>query len=455
MASPEFPRGFLWGTATAAYQVEGATREGGRGESIWDRFCRVPGAILGGDTGDVACDHYHRWRDDVRLMRELGLGAYRFSIAWPRIFPLGTGRLNGPGLDFYEALVDSLLAAGIRPVATLYHWDLPQALQDRGGWTNRDTASWFADYAAAATKRLGDRVADWITINEPFVAAFIGHHEGIHAPGLRNRNAAVQAAHVLLLAHGRAAQACRQVSPARPRIGIALNLHTVYPLGDGGADEEAARMADGQFNRWYLDPLLRGAYPADVMDAYGRAGEAPRIEPDDLPLLATNRPDFIGVNYYFPHRVRAPKAAGLPGYDLCQVPGAPRTEMGWEIYPDGLSDLLARLKRDYDDPVLMITENGAAFPDTAISSSGEVQDDDRIDYLAGHLGAVRNAIRSGVRVEAYFLWSLMDNFEWSFGYSRRFGIVRVDFTTQARTGKKSARWYRQLIAGNGRTLPPD
>jgi beta-glucosidase len=451
MAEETFPPGFLWGAATAAYQVEGGARDGGRGESIWDRFCRVPGAIRGGDTGDVACDHYHRWREDVRTMRELGLRAYRFSIAWPRVFPAGRGAVNRAGLDFYESLVDTLLEAGIRPAATLYHWDLPQPLQDKGGWTNRDTASWFADYAAAVCAKLGDRVGAWMTINEPQVAAFCGYGEGVHAPGIRDLAAAVQAAHVLLLAHARAAQACRQGRTARLRIGIALNLHPVYPAGDSDADEEAAGMADARANRWYLDPLLRGVYPQELLAAYTRAGAAPRIEPDDMPLLAVHRPDFIGVNYYFPLRVRADSSAEVIGFSNVEPRGVETTGMGWEVYPRGLSDILARLRKDYDDPAMMITENGAAFGDAAIES-GQIQDDDRIGYLAGHLEELGRAIAAGAKVEAYFLWSLMDNFEWAQGYSKRFGIIHVNNATQERTWKKSAGWYRGVIASNGTSL---
>jgi beta-glucosidase len=446
-----FPAGFLWGAATAAYQVEGAAHEGGRGESIWDRFCRVPGAVRGGDTGDVACDHYHRWQEDVAIMRELGLRAYRFSVSWPRVFPTGRGAVNRAGLDFYDSLVDALLGAGIMPAATLYHWDLPQALQEKGGWTNRDTASWFADYAAAVCARLGDRVGAWMTINEPQVAAFCGHHEGVHAPGLRDLPAAVQAAHVLLLAHGRAAQACRQASSARLRIGIALDLHPVYPDRDSDADEEAARMADVQANRWYLDPLLRGVYPPELLSAYTKAGAAPRIEPDDLPLIFAQRPDFIGVNYYFPQRVRADRKDRVLGFSNVDPHDVDTTDMGWEIYPRGLSDILGRLRKDYDDPAMMITENGAAFAD-APNERGQIQDDDRIRYLAGHLEELGNAMAAGARVEAYFLWSLMDNFEWAQGYSKRFGIIHVNNVTQARTWKKSAEWYREVIASNGTFL---
>lgn len=451
MATNQFPSGFLWGAATSAYQVEGGAREGGRGESIWDRFCGVPGAIRGGDTGDVACDHFHRWREDVADMHRLGLRAYRFSIAWPRVFPAGRGPVNRAGIDFYDGLVDALLEAGVTPAATLYHWDLPQALQDKGGWTNRDTASWFADYAAFVCARLGDRVGAWMTLNEPQVVAFFGHYEGGLAPGLRDLAAAVQAGHVLLLAHGRAAQACREAGGARLRIGIALDLHPVYPSGDTDADEEAARMADAQANRWFLDPLLRGAYPPELLAAYTRAGAAPRVEPDDLRLIAGQRPDFIGVNYYFPQRVRADSSARVLGFSNVEPHGVETTETGWEVYPRGLSDLLERLRHDYDDPALMITENGAAFADARIEH-GQVQDDDRIRYLKGHLEELGSAIAAGARVEAYFLWSLMDNFEWSQGYSKRFGIIHVDDVTKARTWKKSAEWYRDVIASNGGSL---
>ncbi len=446
-----FPREFLWGAATAAYQIEGAVREDGRGESIWDRFCGVPGAVSNGDTGEVACDHYHRWRDDVENMRDLGLTAYRFSVAWPRLFPQGRGKLNRKGLDFYESLVDALLAARIRPVITLYHWDLPQALQDGGGWTNRDTASWFAEYAACLFTHFGDRVTTWFTINEPQCAAFLGHEKGIHAPGIRSLGTAVQAAHILLRAHALAVDACRQLGHGDQRIGIALDLHTTYPFTDGVSDIEAARLADGQANRWYLDPLFKGTYPADVMERYARHGVAPRMEPDDLALLAAHPADFIGVNYYSPARVYASDAGGVLGFAHGERKDCPRTAMGWEIHPEGLSEMLVRLKTDYGDPELMITENGAAFPDLKVTN-GQVQDDDRIAFLAAHLREVRRAIRAGVKLKGYFAWSLMDNFEWSSGYARRFGITHVNYHTQARTWKKSAGWYQSVIASNGSVL---
>ena len=451
MQSTGFPKGFLWGAATAAYQVEGAVHDDGRGESIWDRFCRKPGAIAGGDTGDVACDHYHRWREDVDNMHALGLSAYRFSVAWPRVFPLGHGRVEQRGLAFYDALVDALLAAGIEPAVTLYHWDLPQALQEKGGWTNRDTASWFADYAECLFTHLGDRVKIWMSLNEPQVSAFLGHASGVHAPGLKDYGAAVQASHVLFRAHSLAVQAYRQVSHAVHRIGIALDLHAVHPFTDGMSDIEAAQLADGITNRWYLDPVLKGAYPADVMALYQRKQVAPHVLPEDLKLLAENRADFIGVNYYFPTRVYASDGGAIVGYEEGMGKECTRTSMGWEISAPDLHDLLVRIHNDYSGPTLMITENGAAFEDGRVEH-GIVQDDDRIAYIAEHLVEARRSVEHGVKLEGYFLWSLMDNFEWSMGYGKRFGITHVDYKTLGRTWKKSARWYQSVIGSNGSTL---
>jgi beta-glucosidase len=451
MSKPEFPQGFLWGAATAAYQIEGAVKEDGRGESIWDRFCTVPGAIHGGDTGDVACDHYHRWKDDVENIKDLGLSWYRFSTAWPRIYPEGRGKVNRRGLDFYEALVDGLLAAGIEPALTLYHWDLPQTLQDAGGWANRDTASWFADYAECLFTHLGDRVKTWMTVNEPQCAAFVGHLDGRHAPGIKDFGTAIQASHVLLRAHALAVNACRQNCPSGTRIGIALDLHTMYPHSDGVSDEEAVKRADGRVNRWFLDPVVRGRYPQDIMEIYARNKLAPRMEPDDEATFSANPVDFIGVNYYFPQRVYASDAGGVLGFEYAQPKDFPRTEMGWEVYPRGLYDLLIRIKNEYGDPELAITENGAAYKDNTWDK-GQVQDDDRIEYLDGHMREMLHAIQDGVKLRGYFLWSLMDNFEWGFGYSKRFGITHVDYATQARTWKKSASWYQAVIASNGRTI---
>jgi beta-glucosidase len=452
MAAHGFPEGFLWAAATASYQIEGAVREDGRGESIWDRFCRTPGRIANGDTGDVACDHYHRWREDVENMRALGLSAYRFSIAWPRVFPEGRGRLNRKGVDFYSGLVDALLAAGIEPVPTLYHWDLPQALQDKGGWPNRDTAHVFADYAAALFQALGDRVKTWITLNEPWVSAFAGYAMGVHAPGTTDFGQAVEASHVLLLAHALALQAYRQVSPAKGKIGITLDLHPVYPHSDSAEDAAAALVADGYHNRWFLDPVFHGSYPEDILGLYRAKGKAPRIQTADLELFRSMRADFLGVNYYFPLRVfRTDLHHPILGFEAILPPGCQKTDMGWEVYPKGLHELLTRLARKYDNPLLFITENGAAFPDDR-EAGGQVQDDDRVAYIQSHLRECHHAIRDGVRLGGYFVWSLMDNFEWAFGYSRKFGISRVDYRTLSRTWKKSASWYQKVIATGGASL---
>lgn len=451
MSETAFPEGFLWGAATAAYQIEGAAREDGKGESIWDRFCRVPGAIRNGDTGDVACDHYHRWRTDVENMRDLGLKAYRFSVSWARIFPLGRGKPNRRGLDFYQTLIDALLEHHIEPALTLYHWDLPQALQDRGGWLARDTASWFTEYAAFLFSALGDRVRTWITINEPWVAGFIGYAEGIHAPGLRGLAKGVEASHVLLMAHARAVEAYRQVSSAKGRIGIALDLHPVYPLTDGISDQEAARVADGNKNRWFLDPVFTGEYPADMRELYAQSGIAPRVEPGDGEVLRSNPPDFLGVNYYFPQRAAASQKHPVLGFENRVPRDCKTTEMGWEVFPPGLYDLLMRLKADYGDPGMMITENGVACRDEK-REGDQIADDDRIEYIGAHLAEARRAIADGAKVQGYFAWSLMDNFEWAEGYSKRFGLTHVDYKTQARTWKKSACWYRGVIETNGAAL---
>jgi beta-glucosidase len=446
MEEIRFPAAFLWGAATAAYQIEGAVREDGRGESIWDRFSHSPGRVAGGDTGDVACDHYHRVSEDVELMKELGLTAYRFSTAWPRIFPAGGGKLNHPGLDFYQRLVDALLAAGIQPCLTLYHWDLPQALQDRGGWVNRDTARYFADYAAAMFEHLGDRVKLWITHNEPWVSAFAGHLSGEHAPGLTDWKAALQSAHHLLLSHALAVGRFRAGREAGG-IGITLNLSPVEPATDTEQDMEAASRADAFLNRWFLEPVFRGRYPAGLSGLLAARHDAPRIDPDDLKLLAGSRIDFLGVNYYFRVLARAPRSADRL-YDTVIPPGAQRTDMGWEVYPRGLSDLLVRLHREYRPPRLYVTENGAAFPDHP-DAEGRVQDSERLAYIRDHLREAWRAVsEEGVPLAGYFVWSLLDNFEWACGYARRFGIVRVEPGSLRRTWKQSAYFYRDLIARN-------
>jgi beta-glucosidase len=438
MSHPVFPEGFVWGAAASAYQVEGAVTEDGRGESIWDRFATQPGAISNGDTGVVACDSYHRFGEDLRLLRELGISAYRFSISWPRIVPDGRGRVNPAGLDFYERIVDELLANDIEPYVTLYHWDLPQALEDAGGWPARDTVEAFTEYVEAVAARLGDRVSNWITQNEPWVVSWLGYGLGIHAPGRRSPADALAAAHHVLLAHGRAAEVLRREAP-RARVGVTVDLYPMYPETDSDADSHAARLLDGSRNRWFLEPVLGLGYPADMLEHYRAI--LPAIEEGDLDTIGAPL-DFLGVNYYSRAVVRAGTDPGAPVQ--LDVPGVERTQMGWEVYPEGLKDLLVRMQRDYELPDVYITENGAAYPDTR--TNGSVADPSRISYLERHLGALRDAISEGVPVRGYFLWSLLDNFEWAFGFSRRFGIVYVDFDTLERVPKDSFLWYRDLIA---------
>jgi beta-glucosidase len=442
------PPGFRFGVATAAYQIEGAAREDGRGESIWDRFAHTPGRVAGGDTGDVACDHYHRWRSDLDLMAALGVEAYRFSIAWPRVMPDGTGAVSAPGLRFYRRLAEGLRERGIEPIATLYHWDLPQALQDRGGWAARDTGERFADYASVIGAELGDVVSEWITINEPWVVAFQGHAHGTKAPGMRDWATALRASHHALLAHGLGTQALRAVVPDA-KVGITLNLAPVHPAGPD--DISAALRMDGHLNRWFLDPLGRGAYPDDMLELYERRfGPLDAVQAGDLSAIATPT-EFMGVNYYAPMRVRA-DASGHP-LDVGQAaPHPPTTAMGWEVAPDGLRELLVRVRDDYGDVPIYVTENGASYDDPPVQD-GRVDDPERTAYLESHLTALRAAVAEGVRVERYCVWSLLDNFEWEHGYAKRFGIVFVDYETQRRIPKRSGLWYRDYIArarGGGR-----
>jgi beta-glucosidase len=419
-----FPPGFLWGTATAAYQIEGAWDADGKGPGIWDAFCRIPGTIEDGSSGDVACDHYHRFEEDLDLLAELGARAYRFSISWPRVLPDGTGRVNAAGLDFYDALVDGLLARGIRPFVTLYHWDLPQALQERGGWMRDDVPSWFAAYADVVASRLGDRVHDWITLNEPQVTAFAGHAAGLHPPGLKSTGAALAAAHRLLLAHRAGADALRAADPAAS-VGIALNLSPAHATTPD--DEAAARLADGVHNRWFLDPLFGRGYPQDVVEHYGDLAPRP-IDGYDGTL------DFLGVNYYMRHLVRASPR----GYETI-APEGPLTEMGWEVYPAGLTEILERVHRDYAPRAVYVTENGAAFPDAP-----DGDDPERVDYLRSHFAAAADALGRGVPLAGYFVWSLLDNFEWHNGFTKRFGLVFVDYATQRRTVKSSGRFFAEV-----------
>lgn len=437
----QFSTDFIWGAATASYQIEGGVGEDERSESIWDRFCATPGKVLNGDSGAVACDHYHRWREDIALMQSLNLQAYRFSIAWPRIIPTGRGAVNAKGLDFYDQLVDNLLEAGITPYATLYHWDLPQILQDKGGWTNRDTAFAFAEYAEAVLKRLGDRVVGWITHNEPWCAAFLGYRNGHHAPGLTDPRAAVAAVHHLLLSHGLAMPLIRQYAP-QAKAGITLNLTPFYAATPGSVDEEAVRIADCEQNRLFLDPLFNGYYPADHALMQEMAAEL--IQPSDLATIAAPL-DFLGINYYRRSVVKSDPTN--PNNVIELHPEGIYTTMDWEIYPEGLYALLTRLQRDYPSHY-MITENGASSNDVP-AASGHVYDELRLDYFREHFRQAHRAINAGVKLDGYFVWSLMDNFEWAFGYERRFGIIYVDYQTQQRIIKESGHWYSRVIANNG------
>lgn len=436
-----FPREFLWGVAASAYQIEGAVDADGRGESIWDRFSHLPGTTVNGATGDIACDHYYRWPADVAIMHALGVTAYRFSISWPRVIPDGRGAVNAAGLDFYDRLVDTLLEAGVAPWVCLYHWELPLPLEDAGGWRVRSTVDAFAEFVATVARRLGDRVRDWLPLNEPWSSAFLGHWKGNHAPGHRDMAEALLVGHTLLLAHGRAIAAIRQHCPDA-RIGIALHLESAYPASDKEEDVAAARRYDGWHNRWFLDPLAGRGYPDDMAARFGAA--MPRIEPDDLAVIA--RPmDFLGVNYYTSAFLRDGPGDPPIGVAKVQPPDAEYTTMDWLIYPPGLFDLLQRLTRDYAFPALYLTENGASFDDPP-PRDGRVPDPKRQRYLAEHLMQVRRALDAGIDLRGYFIWSLLDNFEWEFGYTKRFGLTYVDFQTLHRVVKDTGHWYARLIA---------
>ena len=440
-----FPDGFLFGAATAAYQIEGSPLADGAGPSGWHRFAHTPGLVANGDTGDVACDHYRRYREDFLLMMELGLDAYRFSIAWGRVLPEGTGRVNQQGLDFYRRLLDALGEAGIAAMATLFHWDLPAALDDRGGWLNRDSASWFAEYASVVFRALDDRVALWVTLNEPAVVTHCGYLYGIHAPGHRNLFEAPIAAHNLLRAHAEAVRAYR--AEGRKPIGLVVSLEPKYPSTPEPADVAAAARDDAFTNRWFLDPVFLGRYPEELRDVFGEAW--PEVSGGDLELLRTPV-DFIGVNYYTRGVVRD-DAAALPLRVARVRQEAAHTEMGWAAYPRGLFDILMAVRERYGDVPLYVTENGAAFADPPPSQDG-VRDPRRVDYLSEHLRAVRQAMAGGVDVRGYFAWSLLDNFEWHLGYTKRFGLVHVDYATQRRTPKASARFYAEVIRSRGASL---
>ncbi|MFD7294591.1 GH1 family beta-glucosidase [Streptomyces sp. NPDC059897] len=459
-----FPAGFLWGAATASYQIEGAVREDGRTPSIWDTFSHTPGKVVNGDTGDVAVDHYHRWRDDVRLMADLGLTAYRFSVAWPRVQPTGRGPAVQRGLDFYRGLVDELLAHGIKPVVTLYHWDLPQELESAGGWPERDTAHRFAEYAGLVGEALGDRVESWVTLNEPWCSAFLGYGSGVHAPGRTDPAAALRAAHHLNLGHGLASSVLRGVLPARANIGISLNPSVVRALTDAPADLDARRRIDALANRVFTGPLLKGAYPRDLITDTAAVTDWSFVRDGDT--AAIHQPlDFIGLNYYTPAVVSAarpdqdgPRLDGHGASEHTPWPGADGvafhrasgelTAMDWPVDPTGLTDLLLDHTAQAPGVPLYVTENGAAYEDV-VDAEGRVHDPDRIAYLHGHLAAVHEAIEQGADVRGYFLWSLLDNFEWAYGYGKRFGAVYVDYETQERIPKSSAAWYSRVARAGG------
>ena len=448
MAGEVFPDGFVWGAATASYQIEGAVREDGRGPSIWDDFSHTPGKVVHGETGDIACDHYHRWRDDIGLMRDIALPNYRLSLSWPRILPEGTGRIESKGLDFYDRLIEGLLENGIEPWLTLHHWDLPSALYDQGGWVSRDTTGAFATFTDIVTRRYGDRVKHWITLNEPWCSAFLGYVTGIHAPGHRNLKDGLQVMHHLLLAHGLAMPVIRANVPDA-QAGICLNPAPMYPYGDSQEDLDAAQREDGLRNRVWFDPLAGRGYPEDMVDLFRPIW--PEIGQNDMTIVAAPT-DFLGVNFYNPDYIEADNKPPLYSRGV-KPPNLPRTDMDWIIEPSGLTDIVTRINTDYGDvwKKQYIFENGASYDDRL--EHGAVDDRKRARYIHDHLVALHKAIDNGVPVDGYFVWSLMDNFEWAEGYSRRFGIIYVDYKTQERTIKRSGKWYAEVVSGNELVSP--
>ncbi len=440
----QFPEGFMWGCATAAYQIEGAVNEGGRGESIWDRYSHTPDKVLNGDTGDIACDHYHRYVEDVKLMKDIGINAYRFSIAWSRIIPSGKGLINRKGIDFYNKLIDALLEKDIEPVVTIYHFDLPQALEDMGGWANRDIAYYFSDYAEVLFKNYGDRVKFWITENEPICVSY-GYYPGVGwetAPGVKDINKMVSSIHHLLLAHGLAVRKYRESLNGTGKIGIAINIEPVYPNSQNPDDLKSAKLDDAFLNRMFLDPLFYGRYPVELQEIFGRDLE---ISKEDKEIIASPF-DFLGVNYYTRKISKYNPNGGFLKSSVVKPKEADYTDMGWEIFPQGLYDILIRIKNEYRNPVIYITESGCAINDKL--ENGKISDLKRIAYLKGHFKMAHKAISDGVKIKGYFVWSLMDNFEWTFGRSKRFGMVYVDYPTQKRIPKESARWYSKVIEKN-------
>ncbi|MDD2920222.1 GH1 family beta-glucosidase [Rhodoferax sp.] len=439
----DFAPDFRWGCSTSSYQIEGAVHADLRGESIWDRFCATPGHIRDGSSGAVACDHYHHWPEDLDLARSLGTNAYRFSIAWPRIFTNGRGSVPNPkGLDFYSRLVDGMLERGLEPWVTLYHWDLPQALQDQGGWVNRDTIDAFVEYADVVSRHLGDRIQHWITHNEPWCTAFHGNYEGVHAPGLKDFKTALQVSHNVLVSHGLAIPVIRRNAP-NACIGAALSLHPLKPASDSAQDLAATTRHDGLRNRWFLDPLHGRGYPADIWKILG--ANAPVVQDGDLAAIATST-DFLGVNYYFPEIVADAPGQGVMSTRVIETPNVERTAFGWEVSPEGMVALLSRVARDYQPAAIYLTENGSTYDDV-VGADGEINDVERRRYLMRHIAAAREIVAQGIPVKGYFAWSLLDNFEWAEGYIRRFGLTHVDFDTQQRRLKASGKWYRDFLQG--------
>ena len=450
----EFPKDFVWGSATASYQIEGAWDEDGRKPSIWDTFCDTPGKVEGGVSGRVACDHYHRWQEDLELIKRLGLDSYRLSLAWPRIIPEGRGAVNAKGFDFYNRLIDALLEAGIRPNVTLYHWDLPQPLEDKGGWTNRDTALAYGDYAVEVVKMLGDRVDLWATLNEPQVFVHHGYEHGVHAPGRReNRATVLQCIHNVLLAHGLGMKAIRDHGKPGTEAGIVWAPNPIWPASEKAEDVEAAKRHWRMSNDWWIDPVVRGEYPSDVKALLG--ADAPKVEDGDMALISAPI-DYMGLNYYSPARTAADPGSESGFKVLPPAPDAPRPSMPeWEIFAPGLQNLLVQFKRHYGDIPLYISENGMSIAEDSVGPDGKVHDPRRIDFLRDHLVSVHRALQAGVKVKGYYVWSLLDNFEWGYGYNQRFGITHVDYQTLVRTPKDSFDWYASVVKANGlRCEPP-
>jgi beta-glucosidase len=440
----KFSQEFKWGAATASYQIEGAYNQDGRGLSIWDTFSHTKGNVLNGDTGNEACDHYNKLEEDIELMKEIGLETYRFSIAWPRIFPKGTGKVNQEGLDFYNKLIDGLLEAGIEPAITLYHWDLPQTLQDKGGWENKATVNAFVDYAEVIFKAFGDRVSTWITHNEPFVVAFHGNSTGDHAPGIKDHLVALKVAHNLLVSHGLVVKKFRKMKITGD-IGITLNLSYAYPVSDSKEDVLAAELFTAYYNGWFLDPIFKGHYPKNLVDIYKERYDNIDFLSKDLDVISEEI-DFLGINYYSRGLVEFDSTSDFFKINTIKPDESNYTAMNWEIYPKGLYDLLINISKEYTDLPLYITENGAAFNDEV--EDGAVNDTKRIEFLKGHFKSAYDAIQSGVNLQRYYVWSLMDNFEWAYGYSKRFGIIYVDYSTKERILKDSAYWYKEVIKNN-------